>query len=70
MQYSILQFLVSSLHCCPYWLEHSRKTSHFSFSIETEERICNIQYAKEKVDSVSEQEVNFHSYKLKVLELV
>lgn len=70
MQYSILQFLVSSLRCCQYWLEHSRKTSHFSFSIETEERICNIQYAKEMVDSVSEQEVNFHSYKLKVLELV
>lgn len=30
----------------------------------------NIQYAKEMVDSVWEQEVNFHSSKLKVLELV
>ena len=70
MQYSILQFLVSSFHCCQYWLEHSRKASHFSFSKEREERMCNIQYAKEMVDSVWEQEVNFHSSKLKVLELV
>lgn len=53
MQYILYYFLVSPLHC-QYWLE-PREIFHVSMQKEKEIKTRDIHYAKEMVDSVSEQ---------------